>query len=208
MLFLLHGSLAQETSTIEKASFSHAVHANHNVSCQMCHLNSETSEAAADNLLPDAKTCLNCHASKEQLSLPSHTRGRPDLLFSHKKHVSLGNVAPAINAAIDGGSYLGSVSPKLREQLSTENLCEACHRGLNDDAESRSRLPAMADCLVCHPKIDPPFSCEHCHSTTTHLKPPNHTRDFVDRHSSRLSNVDKLSCRICHGVGFRCMGCH
>jgi hypothetical protein len=34
--------------------------------------------------------------------------------------------------------------------------CEACHSGMRDNVK-RADLSKMADCLTCHPKIDPPF---------------------------------------------------
>ena len=67
----------------------------------------------------------------------------------------------------------------------------------------------MADCLVCHNKIDNPFSCEKCHTApAVQLKPPSHTADYVDTHSSGKLQLDKPSCVICHGKEFTCLGCH
>jgi hypothetical protein len=132
----------------------------------------------------------------------------PNLRFNHKLHLALGNAAPAIAAAIDAGKYLGQAGD-MRARLSTQNPCVACHRGLEQATHlSKADMPQMADCLVCHSEIEPPFTCEKCHSDTAALKPASHTADWLERHSRRSVKFDRASCRICHGVRFRCMGCH
>jgi hypothetical protein len=215
LMLVLLGPVAQDPLKNGQNVFSHRAHVSLDIPCQTCHVKADASDLASDSLLPDASRCLKCHETqKASAKPPAPPLGRTvlparNLLFSHRKHLQLGNVAPALMAAIDGRTYLGFVSPKMRDQLQSENLCEACHRGLLDEAaKATPHLPAMADCLVCHPRIDPPFSCELCHTKTAYLKPASHTQNFIDIHSSRISHLDKLSCRICHGVGFRCMGCH
>lgn len=120
----------------------------------------------------------------------------------------MGNIAPVLAAAIDSGKYL-SPPGGIRRDLNTANACVPCHRGLERAGwASKVNLPQMADCLVCHSQIEPPYSCEKCHLETASLKPASHTPDYVDVHSSKKAQLDKQSCRICHGVNFRCMGCH
>lgn len=121
----------------------------------------------------------------------------------------MGNPGPVIAAAVDNGSYLSPVAPGFREQLKTSNACLACHSGIDQsDSLDHSFLPPMASCLVCHAKIDPPFSCVQCHEETAALKPASHTPDYLDRHSSGKANLDKPSCAVCHGRKFTCLGCH
>ena len=128
--------------------------------------------------------------------------------FSHKKHLKLGNVAPVIAAAIDKGTYLGR-GDQIRKHLNSSNPCAACHRGLDEsDAVSKANMPQMADCLVCHNKIDPPDSCQFCHPKNAKLKPVNHTPDFLDTHTRKNSGLDMQSCAVCHGRKFTCLGCH
>ncbi len=69
-------------------------------------------------------------------------------------------------------------------------------------------MPRMADCLVCHNQIDPPFSCAQCHDPKwTGLQPANHhDTDFHDKHSTKA--IVKQGCSLCHGRTFTCMGCH
>jgi hypothetical protein len=129
--------------------------------------------------------------------------------FDHQLHLKLGNVAPIIAAAIDKKTYLTAAGVELRAQLSTQNLCEACHRGLEvSERPDRSGLPQMADCLVCHGQIDPPYSCEFCHANDAKLTPASHTPDFLDTHTSGKLSFDKTSCAVCHGRKFHCLGCH
>ena len=120
----------------------------------------------------------------------------------------MGNVAPILAAAVDGGRYL-SPPGGMRAQLDTANACQACHRGLDaDGAVTKANYPRMADCLVCHTKIDPPFSCPTCHVQGANLKPASHTPDFLDSHTAGIATLDRSGCAICHGREFRCLGCH
>ena len=147
-LWLFVGAPVQQTSKSERNVFSHKIHASYDIPCQTCHLKAEGSELASDGLLPDASRCLNCHdarttSAKRPESLGHAVLPTRNLLFNHRKHLQLGNIAPALTAAVDSGTYLGFSSPKLRDQLQSENPCEACHRGLNDGlSKAASHLPA------------------------------------------------------------------
>jgi hypothetical protein len=140
---------------------------------------------------------------------PAHPAWQPLKSFSHKKHLALGNIAPVIARAIDNGTYL-SPPGNLRAQLDTKNPCEACHRGLGQSDEiTRANMPQMADCLVCHDQVDPPFSCSFCHTKEANLKPATHAADFLDSHPKKLASLGgKETCDVCHGLKFRCLGCH
>jgi len=148
--------------------------------------------------------CLDCHPAIAS----STTAARPGprgVRFNHKLHLAFGNVAPLIAGAVRSKKYLG---PPPR--LGGEEACQACHRGLDQVVEATpANFPHMADCLVCHSKIDNPFSCEKCHTIPAiKLKPAFHTPDYMDTHSSGKLKLDKPSCVICHGVNFTCLGCH
>jgi hypothetical protein len=139
--------------------------------------------------LPPGVRCQDCH-----LDVPPSTTARRagprGLRFNHKLHLSFPNPGTLISTALQRAS-----------------ACQACHRRF--DQPSVSHLPHMADCLVCHYKIDNPFSCEKCHTVApAQLKPPSHTPDYVDTHSSGKLKLDKPSCVICHGREFTCLGCH
>ena len=154
---------------------------------------------------PTQEACLQCHNIAE-IGVP---KGTHLARFDHQLHLKLGNVAPLIAAAIDKKTYLSPASPELRAQLNTQNPCEACHRGLEvSDRPDRSGLPQMADCLVCHNQIDPPYSCDFCHAKGAKLTPASHTPDFMDIHTSGKLALDKTTCAVCHGRKFHCLGCH
>jgi hypothetical protein len=188
----------------EKA-FSHRVHLRIQPDCASCHAAARSSKAPADNLLPSPAACKPCH-DEVSIQEPATVLLKS---FNHALHLKLGNVAPVLAAAIDAGNYLSKPPPDLRRQLTTTNACVACHRGLEEsDAVSKTAFPLMADCLVCHSKIDPPFSCEKCHEPGPQLKPDDHTPDFLDTHSSGKLKLDKPSCAVCHGRKFTCLGCH
>jgi hypothetical protein len=128
--------------------------------------------------------------------------------FSHKKHLAIGNIAPILAAAIDKGTYLGNPGD-IRRHLNGTNPCAACHRGLEDsDHVGKINMPQMADCLVCHSKIDPPDSCAFCHVAGAKFRPASHTTDFLDKHNSKTAGLNYQTCAVCHGRKFMCMGCH
>ena len=183
-------------------SFSHELHLKLKLTCTSCHAAAPKSTRLEDNLLPRKEACLGCH-KKAVIKTPSST-----LLsrFNHRKHVAMGNLAPVIRAAIDSKAYLGAAGD-MRRHLNGNNACAACHRGMEEStAVSKANFPQMADCLVCHNKIDPPFSCEFCHARNAKLKPASHVADYVDKHHNKA--IEKTSCAVCHGRKFTCLGCH
>ena len=185
--------------------FSHRIHLAAKLDCAVCHAAAIASTRLDDNLLPKPEVCLKCHKAAE-IGAPMVTRLAH---FNHQLHLKLGNLAPLIAAAIDKKTYLTPAGPELRAQLNEQNPCQACHRGLEvSDRPDRSGLPQMADCLVCHNQIDPPYSCEFCHAKEAKLKPASHTPDFLDTHTSGKLGFDKTTCAICHGRKFHCLGCH
>jgi hypothetical protein len=195
------------------AEFSHRIHLGQNIDCVACHAAAPTSKAAPDNLLPKPEVCAGCHTGDRKLSAePVIKSPRPLTVtkFNHQLHVRMGKaIAPAIVKAIDAKTYLSDPG-NLRAVLgNTRHACLSCHRGLEkSDAVTLAAFPAMADCLVCHTEIDPPFSCTKCHDEKANLKPASHTPNWVDVHSSGKANLDKPSCAVCHGRNFTCQGCH
>jgi hypothetical protein len=168
-----------------------------------------------DNNLPKAAICAGCHTGAPGAA-PKLPDGftimdpRPANIakFSHQQHLKLGNIAPVLLAAIKSGAYLAPPG-HIAEQLNTKNACEACHRGLHEsDAVSDAAFPQMADCLVRHKDIDPPFSCWTCHSEKSKLTPASHDAKWLDFHGSGKAKLDRESCAVCHGRKFTCRGCH
>lgn len=190
------------------APFPHRLHLGMGIRCLTCHPNAATSTKVEDNLLPTRQACQGCHDNVEIPAPPATKLTK----FSHALHLGMGNVAPFLAAAIDHKTYFqtpGADLPWIRSHLNSGNPCEACHRGLEEsDRVAPVNLPQMPDCLVCHAKIEAPFSCWDCHSQEANLKPANHTANFMDTHSSGKLALDKSTCALCHGRTFRCMGCH
>ncbi|HYO79760.1 MAG TPA: cytochrome c3 family protein [Bryobacteraceae bacterium] len=193
-----------------EGQFSHQVHLKAKIDCRTCHTAAASSTRASDNLLPAAAVCASCHKdnrtwkAREQRQL-TVTR------FNHALHAKLGNIAPIVRQAIEAKKYLSDPGNLNNVLAGTTQPCAACHRGLEHSAqltEKPAAFPAMADCLVCHNSIDPPFSCAKCHDESAKLKPATHTSDWIDVHSSGKANLDKPSCAVCHGRGFTCLGCH
>jgi len=160
-------------------------------------------------------SCQPCHAPVLKLTEVSR-KERPVkwIRFNHELHLKLGNPAPVLLQAIESKAYLsglGADPDKLRPHLEKATMaCAACHRGMSEatGALTRENYPHMSDCLVCHNKIDNPFSCEQCHvEDAKELRPVSHRANgFADGHSSK--SVSKAECAVCHGRKFTCLGCH
>ncbi|HYP13703.1 MAG TPA: hypothetical protein VEQ63_07255, partial [Bryobacteraceae bacterium] len=171
------------------------------------------STQASDNNLPGPKVCATCHreGGPAPAITPAIKQPRASIVtkFNHALHSKLGNIAPVLARALDNDSYLSRPPDAMRKDLNTKEACAACHRGLpQSDEVTAAHFPAMADCLVCHNKVDPPFSCTKCHDSGAALRPANHTKDWLERHSSKGQITDKLSCAVCHGRQCTCLGCH
>lgn len=188
----------------QERPFSHRLHLELKLQCATCHTAAASSTKAGDNLLPPAVACVKCHTDGRAIKAPAK---RQVDKFNHQLHSKFGNIAPMLRAAISGKTYL---SPKPPGHLETRNNCAGCHHGIeqSDNVQTASVFPHMADCLVCHNKIDPPFTCEKCHNAPAKLKPANHTPDFMDRHNRMKDTLDRSGCAVCHGREFHCLGCH
>ena len=189
-------------------NFSHPVHLDLGLACSRCHAGAETGRLAADQMFPQPAVCLSCHSDGKTTPLDPDrlrwTAPERTYRFDHAFHVRLGDLAPLLAAAIDGGKYFGS--PQIRPLLDRAGGCTACHRGL--ETSEATPLPVMSDCLVCHSEIDNPFSCRYCHLEGVNLRPADHTPQFADLHSTGKIKLDKASCLPCHGTNFECRGCH
>jgi hypothetical protein len=191
----------------QSKGFSHKFHLKMGLDCRTCHSAAAASGKVEDNNLPTQAACRTCHQRDMPIKAPSAVLLRR---FSHQFHLKFGNVAPALRAAIDSKTYHSLPADAVRAGLvSAKSDCAACHRGLEEfDSVTHAAFPQMADCLVCHAKIDNPFSCELCHAATDPIKPASHAANFVDTHSTGKMKLDKPSCVICHGKKFNCLGCH
>lgn len=208
VLIVLLGAAAT-LAAAAKRPFSHKYHLTQVPSCETCHTTATTSAKAEDNNLPDKSACVTCHDEVE-IGEP-HVTGVQK--FNHAKHVPMGSIAPAIAAAVKNGTYTGSHPPTPAELDAAKDACSGCHRGIlqsenvPQDKVVKAHFPHMADCLVCHNKINPPESCEKCHvATVPNFRPVSHTADFSDKHSDKT--MDKTECASCHGRKFTCKGCH
>jgi hypothetical protein len=191
---------------ISAAPFSHRIHLQKKLTCNVCHTSAVQSTKAEDNLLPKPTVCAGCHQDTKQIKAPRQLRVAK---FNHAVHSKFTNIGAVVGKAVDSGAYLGKPGTVQRAELNTTNACAACHRGLStSDEVSHANFPQMADCLVCHNRIDPPFTCGKCHIESPELKPASHTNDWLDRHSSKNTVKDLQSCAVCHGRRFTCLGCH
>lgn len=213
LLFSALCAAAQERGA-QEWRFSHGAHLEQGLSCTDCHGAAPASRRSEDRLLPEAATCEFCHSGQIAAEIdlaPLEVRQPParSYRFDHRLHLALGNAAGRIAAAIDSGAYMGPPGG-IRRFLDAADSCAACHRGLKTSTAvtGAAHMPRMADCLVCHTEIDNPFSCPDCHREGADLLPADHTREFIDLHSTGKLGFDKQTCLPCHGRNFACMGCH
>ncbi len=212
---LLSGvNAAAQDRNAQEWKFPHGMHLDQGLACTDCHGAAAASRRSEDRLLPAVETCELCHSGQiaAQIDLAPLEARRPparSYRFDHRLHLGLGNAAARIAAAIDSGEYMGRADG-IRRFLDTADSCAACHRGLHDSkaVTGESHMPRMADCIVCHSEIDNPFSCSDCHHEGVDLLPADHTRTFIDLHSTGKLEFDKQTCLPCHGRNFACMGCH
>lgn len=195
-------------------AFPHQTHLAMGLDCGTCHSKAAESSDVGDDLLPNHALCESCHNGQTASAidfapLAERTPGERTFRFDHSFHLGLGEIAPLIAAAIDSGNYYGKPGD-ARRFLDNASECSACHRGLEESIQvlAGAHMPQMADCIVCHTKIDNPFSCPECHVEGANLRPADHTREFIDTHSTGKAGLDKVSCQPCHGRDFGCMGCH
>lgn len=186
------------------AEFSHALHLKIVPTCTTCHASATSSTQASDNLLPKPEACASCH---KEASIKPAPRTTAVAKFNHSLHAKFGNIAPVLRQALSKkNAYLSKPAPDMARHLETKNACGACHRGMEESTAATH--PRMADCLVCHNKIDPPDSCLKCHDQTVAVKPATHSPDFLDRHNGGKTGLDMTTCAVCHGKFFTCLGCH
>lgn len=192
-----------------KRPFSHKYHLTQVSSCENCHSAATESTKAEDNLIPDKSACVNCHDEVEIAGPRATAVDR----FNHARHVKAGNPAPRIAAALQAKTYLGGETPPPAQLEAARDACTGCHHGVAEsenvprDKATRAHFLRMADCLVCHDKLNPPESCKHCHvAKTPNFRPPSHGPDFKDKHGEKVP--DKAGCAVCHGRKIACKECH
>ncbi len=142
-------------------AFNHRLHLERaqGITCQDCHQLAATHTYAG---LPSKYICFGCHDAETDASDPASDKSkpafarlmafagtdgdipwhrvtalRPDVFFSHRRHVTVGKVA-----------------------------CRTCHAGIPDGTSPPTRGPitmSMYTCLQCHRKSNVSTDCVACH---------------------------------------------
>lgn len=129
-------------------AFNHARH--RSIACAACHRGAETSARAG---IPQGGVCIKCHATAPSAAgaavlWPELVRGRPigwlrvtrvpdHVMFSHRRHVTLGRLECAACHADIGARAAPPRRPPRRLQMSS---CIGCHR----------QVGVTEDCAACH----------------------------------------------------------
>lgn len=140
--------LLPPASLTQPLAFNHARH--QALACAACHRGAATSERAG---IPQGDTCIKCHATAPavaraaalwpelatggQINWLRVTRVRDDVMFSHRRHVTLGRLECAACHADIGTRVAPPQRPPRRLQMSS---CIGCHR----------QVGVTEDCAACH----------------------------------------------------------
>ena len=198
------------------ALFSHKRHVSAELACESCHAGIESSELAAERVLPDMVMCQDCHDQHAVANIECsscHTPEEPLVPASHgldfvRAH---GDIAQA-NAAVNGN--------KTCQTCHDVNYCQDCHEGDNLDRlshplnyEFTHALDVQSSdqtCQTCH--SDRQF-CVDCHNDNFIL-PRTHVPGFVNpvtggSHAFEAQN-DIETCMSCHESNAEeiCQQCH
>jgi len=147
--------------------FSHARHSGMGVQCTSCHSDVETSDSAADVLLPSPKACDGCHGSDHTdvttVLAGATPRGacgfchlgyaagdgnhvapldvpRANLHFTHKKHLARGIECAECHGVV------ARLELATRDQLPRMAGCFGCHQS----PDSAGAHAARSECTTCH----------------------------------------------------------
>ena len=167
----------------ENKIFPHKLHADMDLSCISCHSAIKTSSKAADDNLPDMKSCTaECH-DKEIFSKFDLAKSRPayKLENSHEIHLMQDVPCKTCHENINDENYkAGSGFPEMV-------VCYKCHDG--ESAEQTCSLCHLEKVQFPHKThIDNSFSCEDCHKN-------------IKKSKKTVSGPDipsKKSCDECH----------
>ncbi|RKY87686.1 hypothetical protein DRQ09_04065 [candidate division KSB1 bacterium] len=167
--------------------FSHKYHiVEVEVECSDCHSAADTSLLSTDNLLPDHKTCSECHEIEDNCKL------------CHKNEETASAV-PRIQNYIANFPHIKHKSDKLS--------CEKCHSRIKEsESIAEKHLPKMSVCTDCHNDVSRTDYCFTCHSKGENLTPPDHELAWKKQHGI-ASYMSSNNCAECHTKNF-CIDCH
>lgn len=216
------GDAASEVTASDGLIFSHAVHlARDDITCTDCHKSVSASTQASDHNLPREETCLECHETHPDTTAecevchvdpenakPLENRSR-QVLFNHQLHVVFDGLPDLLRESMVAGEYPVETA-HLQEQIDSDLVCSACHRGLDQmDFAEAAALPMMWDCMVCHRTEEPQDQCSVCHLPDFSFLPASHEGEgFFDAHPKH-KEAQPMLCRNCHAVqNIPCIQCH
>lgn len=181
----------------------HAKHAAAKVDCLTCHETVYDSKKLGDPVMPNEKTCMQCHKDKQQQCSMCHTdiKARTELkqLVSHAKPGSL---------PVEPQPIIMNHSAHIER---VKEDCKVCHTTLPNPLRDAANVPTMDSCLTCHQKSYDQGTCRQCHTDLKEfpLKPITsytHSGNFVKEHK-RAARSDSAPCADCHDQSF-CADCH
>jgi|Deesub1362A_J573_1020465.scaffolds.fasta_scaffold00043_22 hypothetical protein len=202
--------------------FSHKIHMENEVECNVCHAKAEKSGHLKDILIPEKNVCLDCHEKTYEFKIP---KGLNIKDFSHKNHLK--RVKTCNNCHLRDKEI---VMPSMNTCYNCHNRkvavqeCDICHSGNESffqkfhekgfkNSHGITAKDDVEECYMCHSfseeyellsAIVP--SCSKCHfeeNVTFDVHPENfsytHPVSFKKRESDCLScHENYSSCITCH----------
>lgn len=186
--------------------FSHKLHIDMEVECEMCHSDAAKAEFASSNNYPKEQNCIECH-EREECSLchsdvdnAIHLTPAPTaFIFSHKAHLesrvesrkeARRDRADAINEVL---SFIKPGSVELRID------CTTCHEAVEGSTDvTDEHMPDMKTCRKCHQVTAE--SCALCHDDLgeRNFVPASHYLTWLRTHSQMAATEGEAICGTCH----------
>ena len=241
LVFLLLGSSAGAAGTRDvqlmpeqtiALTFSHQVHIELGVQCQLCHGGVLTSVDARDRNIPTHTQCAICHRMElpnagEMFPKAACTSCHPGYDAGAPEHLGAGFM-PLADAPAPDPLVLPPALLTFPHQVHIDQgvPCLDCHEGVDTAAlATRDHLPNMATCLGCHTGSKASAECTTCHlqgmagrvltelggsrplKPAGRFRPDDHTDPRWLKIHQAAARADLHACESCHTTSF-CLDCH
>ena len=199
------GAAYLRLSQRDRIIIPHDKHKAAKVECVACHEAVFDSKILGDRVIPEEKTCMQCHKEKQHECSMCHS--------DVKARTTMNRL---VAAAKPGAILKHEPELKMSHSAHIERVkedCSFCHKELPNPVRQSEHTPAMATCLGCHEHKQQYDSgqCRECHTDLKRfaLKPVSdfsHAGNFVKDHK-RAARTSGATCADCHDQSF-CTDCH
>ena len=168
--------------------FPHATHFAEDIDCLSCHEGIAASQGTGERYLPEMEFCADCHDVDDEANCR----------MCHTNSDDAGDRAPRAY-----GASIFSHSAHVGQGMG----CADCHGDPASISEDEMpRVPAKADCRICHTTADDYADCGMCHTDPARPVPVMHGGDWSTGHGLPAQS-DPARCYQCHTES-GCQECH